>query len=222
MSLEHECISLVPLFDQLTHADKKTIESIVHQHHYQPGETVFSAGDSLDALMIIASGQVKVYQLAENGKEQLLYLLQTGDFEGESALFSQTTRQSFGEALLPTAVCQIERSDFQKLMLQYPSISINLLNEFGNRLSKLEKRTTQATTSSIESRLADYLVETAAGMQATTFKLPLKKKDLATYLGTTPETISRKLKDFEAQGLIVQGNGKQITIKDGDALTLIS
>ncbi|WP_137596876.1 Crp/Fnr family transcriptional regulator [Paucilactobacillus kaifaensis] len=222
MSLEHECISLVPLFDQLTHEDKKTIESIVHQHHYQPGETIFSAGDSLDALMIIASGQVKVYQLAENGKEQLLYLLQTGDFEGESALFSQATRQSFGEALLPTAVCQIERSDFQKLMMQYPSISINLLNEFGNRLSKLEKRTTQATTSSIESRLADYLVETAAGMQVTTFKLPLKKKDLATYLGTTPETISRKLKDFEDQGLISQGGGKKITIEDGDALTLIN
>jgi len=220
--LAHECVSLVPLFNQLTHADKETIESIVHQHHYQPGETIFSAGDSLDSLMIIASGQVKVYQLAENGKEQLLYLLKTGDFEGESALFSQTTRQSFGEALLPTAICQIERSDFQMLMQQYPIISINLLNEFGHRLSKLEKRTTQATTSSIESRLADYLVETSAGLKETTFKLPLKKKDLATYLGTTPETISRKLKDFEDQGFITQGGGKKVTILDSDALALIS
>lgn len=217
---EHNCVSLVPLFQQLTEAEQQTIESIVIHHHVQAGEIIFSAGDSIDELTIIATGQVKVYQLSENGREQLLYLLQAGDFEGESALFTKDHRQSFAQALLPTEVCQIRRDDFQKLMKQYPSISLNLLNEFGNRITSLEKRTTQAATESVESRLADYLVETCAAAQTATFRLPIKKKDLATYLGTTPETISRKLKEFEDHGWISQ-DAKQITIEDSDSLSLI-
>jgi CRP/FNR family transcriptional regulator len=220
MAEHHNCVSLVPLFQQLTEEEQATIESIVIHHHVAAGETIFAAEDDLDSLLIIASGQIKVYQLSENGKEQLLYLLQAGDFEGESALFSKSVRQSFGETLLPSEVCEIKRTDFQELMKHYPSISINLLNEFGHRITQLEKRTTQATTESVESRLADYLIETASAIDKNSFKLPLKKKDLATYLGTTPETISRKLKLFEADGLIQQ-QAKQITITDPDALSLV-
>lgn len=217
----HKCVSLVPLFSQLTESEQDTIESIVHQHHYQAGETIFAAGDPMDSLMIVASGQSKVFQLATNGKEQLLYLLTAGDFDGETALFSQTNHNSFGEALMPTLICSINRTDFQRLMQQYQTISLNLLNEFGRRLSDLEKRTTQTATTSVESRLADYLVDTAAQFESPSFKLPLKKKDLATYLGTTPETISRKLTELQQRGLINQTGNKQITITNQQELELL-
>ncbi|WP_057777993.1 Crp/Fnr family transcriptional regulator [Paucilactobacillus vaccinostercus] len=217
----HNCVSLVPLFSQLTESEQATIESIVHRHHYQAGETIFAAGDPMDALMIVASGQVKVFQLAANGKEQLLYLLTTGDFDGETALFSQANHNSFAQALMPTQICQINRPEFQRLMQKYPTISLNLLNEFGKRLTDLEKRTTKTATTSVESRLADYLVETAAQFESQNFKLPLKKKDLATYLGTTPETISRKLAELEQRGIITQTGSKQIQINDESALELL-
>lgn len=217
----HNCVSLVPLFSQLTADEQETIESIVHRRHYQAGEPIFDAGDPMDSLMIVASGQVKVFQLATNGKEQLLYLLTTGDFDGETALFSQTNHNSFAQTLMPTQICSITRSEFQRLMQKYPTISLNLLNEFGKRITELEKRTTKATTTPVESRLADYLVETAAQYQSAEFKLPLKKKDLATYLGTTPETISRKLTELEQRGLITQTGSKQIKINDESALELL-
>lgn len=216
----HECVQLVPIFQELATDQLDTIESIVRHHHFLPGETIFSADDQLDQLMIVASGQVKVYQLATNGREQLLYLLQTGDIDGEAALFENQHRTSFGEALVPTDVCSIRREDFQNLMRQYPSISINVLNVFGKRLSQLERQTTSTATESVEARLATYLTETAASLKTDTFKLPLKKKDLATFLGTTPETISRKLTKFEQHGLITQTTGKMVKINDADQLLL--
>lgn len=216
----HECVQLVPIFNNLANDQLDTIESIVRHHHYPAGSTIFSASDALDSLMIVASGQVKVYQLAANGREQLLYLLQTGDIDGEAALFENQQRSSFGEALVPTDICSIRREDFQALMQQYPSISINVLNVFGKRLSQLERQTTRATTESVEARLANYLTETAAALKTNTFKLPLKKKDLATFLGTTPESISRKLALFEQQALITQKPGKIIQINDADQLLL--
>lgn len=216
----HECVQLVPIFSELAADQLDTIEKIVRHHHYQAGETLFSAADALDQLMIVANGQVKVYQLAANGREQLLYLLQTGDIDGEAALFENQQRTSFAEALVPTDVCSIRREDFQALMQQYPSISIKVLNVFGKRLTQLERQTTSTATESVEARLANYLTETAAALKTNTFKLPIKKKDLATFLGTTPETISRKLTLFEQQGLITQQAGKVIKINDADQLLL--
>lgn len=203
---EHECVQLVPIFKELADEQLDTIETIVQHHHFPAGSTIFSADDPLDSLMILANGQVKVYQLAANGREQLLYLLQTGDIDGE--------------ALVPTDVCSIRRADFQALMQQYPSISINVLNVFGRRLTQLERQTTSTATESVEARLANYLTETAAALKTDAFKLPLKKKDLATFLGTTPESISRKLALFERQGLITQKAGKIIQINDADQLLL--
>lgn len=203
---EHECVQLVPIFKELADEQLDTIETIVQHHHFPAGSTIFSADDPLDSLMILANGQVKVYQLAANGREQLLYLLQTGDIDGE--------------ALVPTDVCSIRRADFQALMQQYPSISINVLNVFGRRLTQLERQTTSTATESVEARLANYLTETAAALKTDAFKLPLKKKDLATFLGTTPESISRKLALFERQGLITQKTGKIIQINDADQLLL--
>ena len=217
---EHECVQLVPIFKELADEQLDTIETIVQHHHFPAGSTVFSADDPLDSLMILANGQVKVYQLAANGREQLLYLLQTGDIDGEAALFGNQRRTSFGEALVPTDVCSIRRADFQALMQQYPSISINVLNVFGRRLTQLERQTTSTATESVEARLANYLTETAAALKTDAVKLPLKKKDLAAFLGTTPESISRKLALFERQGLITQKAGKIIQINDADQLLL--
>lgn len=217
---EHECVQLVPIFKELADEQLDTIETIVQHHHFPAGSTIFSADDPLDSLMILANGQVKVYQLAANGREQLLYLLQTGDIDGEAALFENQRRTSFGEALVPTYICSIRRADFQALMQQYPSISINVLNVFGRRLTQLERQTTSTATESVEARLANYLTETAAALKTDAFKLPLKKKDLATFLGTTPESISRKLALFERQGLITQKAGKIIQINDADQLLL--
>ncbi|AMV60312.1 transcriptional regulator, Crp/Fnr family [Pediococcus damnosus] len=218
---EHDCIKLVPLFDHLPDEDVDKIEAIITHKHYAAGESLFLDGDDLDTLMIVANGQVKVSKIAANGREQLLYLLQTGDFDGEGALFQDKTHTSSAVALIPTAVCQISRKNFQKLLSQSPSISMNLINEFGQRISSLEKRTTEAATESVEARIGSYLVETGASLDKDTFKLPIKKKDLAIYLGTTPETVSRKLTDFESKGWISQGPQKQIKLLDKDALVLL-
>lgn len=214
----HECVAMVPIFQDLGAVEQHEIEKIVRHQHYPAKATIFHDGDPLDSLLIIASGQVKVYQLAVNGREQLLYLLQAGDIDGQAALFEKQTQTSFGETLTPADICSIRRSDFQDLMAKHPSISLQVLNVFGQRLSQLEAQTTRTATESVEARLANYLIETSATFDDQTFKLPLKKKDLATFLGTTPETISRKLSLFEQKGLIAQLPGKQIKVLDGDQL----
>ncbi|GKT04247.1 Crp/Fnr family transcriptional regulator [Furfurilactobacillus entadae] len=217
-----DCLKLVPIFKTLAPDALAQVSQLVHEVTYPKGTTLFSAGESATALTIIASGQAKVYQLAANGREQLLYLLQSGDFDGEAALFNQSTRTSFAETLVESRVCTIARADFQQLLQTAPQLALNLVNAFGQRISQLETKTTAVSTTSIEGRLAGYLVETAASFPAQqSFTLPMPKKEIAVYLGTTPETVSRKLLAFQRSGWIEKRPGNQIIVRDADQLAML-
>jgi CRP/FNR family transcriptional regulator len=215
------CVRLVPIFQQLNHDAVRAIASLVRDHHYDEREQLFTAGTDADALVIIAHGQVKITQSTASGREQLLRLLQPGDFDGEAVLFTPTERTTTATALTGTQACTISRTDFQKLLQSTPALALNVLNALGQRVVALEAQATAANTASVAERLATYIVETGAGLGRSDFDLPLPKKDLAAYLGTTPETISRKLTEFSEQGWIEQSGRRHLVVKDSDALTMV-
>ena len=98
---------------------------------------------------------------------------------------------------------------------------MQILKEFANRLEGSEKQTTRFATEKVETRIALFLAEYVDDHDQNIVTLPMSKKDLASYLGTTPETLSRKLTDFEEQGIIKQQGQRKIKINDLDALLLI-
>lgn len=217
----NSCINLVPIFSHLEDSQKDEVLGLINSLNCKKGEMLYRAGDASDSLYIISSGKIKIYRLSESGKEQLVRILRAGDFTGELALFSETIHEAYAEAMLDTWICTVKRSDLQELLLKYPSISLKLLNEFSNRLDNSEKQTARFATEKVETRIALFLAEYAEDHKAINFKLPMSRKDLASYLGTTPETISRKLFELEDAGLIIQKPKSEIEIIDLDSLKLI-
>ncbi|MEH7110331.1 MULTISPECIES: Crp/Fnr family transcriptional regulator [Bacillaceae] len=217
----HSCVSLVPIFDHLDCEHMEEIRSLTQSANYQKGEIIFRAGDQADTLYIVNKGKIRIYRLSESGKEQLVRILNPGDFTGELTIFKKDFHESFGEAVEATDVCMIRQSDFQELLLKFPSISLKILAEFSMRLEQSEKQTTRFATEKVETRLALFLAECISHDQSNEITLPMSKKDLASYLGTTPETISRKLAELENQGYIEQKKQKKIKIINLDGLLLV-
>ena len=219
----HEtCISLVPIFNHLEKEQMDEIMAVTYPVSYKKGENIYSAGDKSDSLYIVSKGKIKIYRLSESVKEQLLRILHPGDFTGELALFSETVHEEYAEAIEETSVCTIRRSKLQQLLLKYPSISIKILAEFSSRLEQSEKQATGFATEKVETRIALFLVECLDDeKQSMEVVLPMNKKDMASYLGTTPETISRKLADLEETGYIKQISNKKIKILDLEGLQSI-
>ncbi|WP_338471119.1 Crp/Fnr family transcriptional regulator [Niallia sp. XMNu-256] len=216
------CVSLVPIFNHLEPVQMDEIMKTVHSASFKKGEIIYHAGDESDSLYIVNKGKIRIYRLSESGKEQLVRMLQPGDFTGELALFQNGVHEAYAEAIIDTDVCLIKRGDLQEFLLKYPSISLKILTEFSNRLQQAEKQTTVNATEKVETRLALFLVECSERNDgAHEFVLPMSKKDLASYLGTTPETISRRLTDLEEQRLIKQKPKKRIEILDLDGLLLV-
>jgi len=215
---EKSCISRVPIFNHLDEDKMKEISSLIESLSYHKGELVYQAGEPSDALYIISQGKMKIYRLSEQGKEQLLRMLYPGDFTGELALFSEKVHDSYGEALEDTRICSIRREDLQKLLLKYPTISMEILSEFSKRLDAQERQTATIATEKVETRIALYLIDLMDEEKENPFTLPMMKKDLASLLGTTPETISRKFLEFEERGLMLSLPQNRIRIIDREGL----
>lgn len=115
-------------------------------------------------------------------------------------------------------ICTIYQADVRELLRHYPDISLHMLAELSRRLGTSEKQTTAIATESINARLAQYLADQAEHADSPSFSLPMSRRYLASFLGTTPETVSRRLGEFEEAGWISQSDQRQITILDLDAL----
>lgn len=213
------CIMRVPIFNHLDDEKLEEIMSTIKTAHFEKGEIVYRAGQQSDSLYIVSKGKIRIYRLSESGREQLLRILKPGDFTGELALFRHSVHESFAEAMEETDVCIITRNDLQNFLLKYPTIALQILAEFSNRLDESERQAVRVATERVETRIALYLAEcmdnSGGSMEIT---LPMSRKDLASYLGTTPETVSRKLAELEAQGYIQQISGRKIRILDLDGL----
>lgn len=217
------CVSLVPIFNHLEDEQLDEIMKTTRSVTYKKNELIYHAGDESDSLYIINKGRVRIYRLSDSGKEQLVRMLNPGEFTGEMALFSESTHESYAEAIVDTKICMIKRSDLQEFLLKYPSIALKVIAEFSSRLEASEKQTTRFSTEKVETRIALYLAESLNDEElgAAEFTLPMSKKDLASYLGTTPETISRKFNDLEEKGYIKQITHKRIRVLDLDGLLLV-
>lgn len=215
------CVRLVPIFNHLPEAVMDKIGRSARKIVLEKGEHLFRAGERDDTLYIIHRGKVRIYHLTDSGKEQLVRILHSGDFTGELAIFQPgQVHENYAEALQRTEVCLIRQKDLQQYLTEYPEVAIQILAEMSRRLKESEKQIAQVATESVETRIISFLanlVDEDAG-DGPVVVLPMTKKDLASYLGTTPETISRKLSHLEQLGLIERLPKRKIKIPDLDRL----
>lgn len=209
------CAAQISIFKHLDSASLEEISNIAIHRTIKKGEMLFTPNDN-HGLYLISKGRIKVYEITPSGKEYLLRVLYQGDFVGEEALFSTEETYTYGEALSDVRVCIIDRKDFLELLTKHPSISLKLLEEFSRRMRQSAHQTA-TNAEPVRARLAEYLLNLSAAQDSDTIKIPLQLKELSSYLNTTPETISRSLRELEQQE-IIRRERRTITILQKEKL----
>ena len=206
------CLSKAALFSDLPQNLKEKLATVsTHQQRFPKGSIIRQPADSKNGMIVIDRGKARVYSLSSDGKETVLGILKKGDIEGQQNLFISSNNENFIEALDDTLVCSINRVDFQQLLEKTADLAVKLLNNFGEKLVELQHNTVLRNTLDAKERIMSYLQDLSVKQGRSTVKLQMKKKDLASLLGTTPETFSRKLKELEQEKRIATA-GKAITI----------
>lgn len=210
------CIELVPIFSNLTYDEMMEIAGITADRVYEKNNMIYLAGDKGEKLYVIHKGKVKISRLSDSGKEQVIRILGPGEFMGDLSLFSHSSLTDNAEALEETTVCVINGEEIKTLMLKYPTIAFKVLEELSRRLEKAENLIENINLHGVERRLADTLLDMADNKGEIVLKM--SRKDLASHLGMSRETLSRKLTFFQEQGLIELIGHKRIVILDKESL----
>jgi len=210
------------LFSGLSEPYIRQLEQIGQIRSYQKKESIFFEGEPADGFYIVMSGKVKIFKLSSEGREQILHIFDPGEPFGEAAVFAGALFPANSSAMEKTEVFYIPRAAFERLIQENPSLSLNLLAILSRRLMIFARMIGDLSLKEVPGRLATYLlIASAKKGGSNSITLDLTKTQLASLLGTIPETLSRILSRMQRAG-IIEVKGSNIEIKNREELEKIS
>ncbi len=217
---KHEaCVRKVPIFSELDSEKISKLNNLVKNREFKNGELIYLEGEIGENIYIIESGLVKLYRSSEDGNQYILRLLKEGDFFGELVLFKEEKLSSSAEAVGDCSICLLPKNGLEKLIKSSSELSYKLLAAITSRLNKTENKLQSLALEDAKEKTMRLLLELAreSGIKkekGILINLPLSRNGLANLIGTTQETLSRKLSELQQEGLISMQGQKKILIKN--------
>jgi CRP/FNR family transcriptional regulator len=211
-------IARVPLFEGLPSQQIEELAMILTDQVFRKGETIFSEGEEGNGFYVVITGRVKIFKLSVEGKEQILHFFGPGEPFGEVPVFTGQHFPANAEALEESRVFFFPRKSFTDLIRKNPSLALNMLAILSKRLRRFAGLIDDLSLKEVPGRLAAYLLYLRDQNKGSKdLDLTITKAQLASLLGTIPETLSRILGKLSGQGLI-ETDGRRIRILNPEAL----
>jgi CRP/FNR family transcriptional regulator len=201
-----KALSQCALFEGISDDERSALLEIATKRNLPKNTTLFGEGDRAEGFYLILSGGVKVFKISPDGKEHILHIFGPGEPLGEVPVFSGKDFPAFAETLKQSDLLYFPRSRFLDLASRQPQILLNMLATLSTRLRRFTQKIEQLTLKEVASRLSETLLEMAEGSSVAgrgdLVELRITKGQLASQLGTTPETLSRTFQKMTRLGLI--------------------
>jgi CRP/FNR family cyclic AMP-dependent transcriptional regulator len=211
----------VPLFSDLSEVELARFNDVVREREYPKNSVILFEDDPGDALFIVASGQVKVVLIGEDGREVILSVLSDGDFFGEMSLIDDEPRSAHVIAMKDSSLLVLRRDDFQQQIQQLPSIALKVLKVLVGRLRRADAKIGGLVLLDVNGRVAKLLLDLADESGGPRITRKLTHHTIAQMIGSSRETVSRAMRELTDRGLI-DVSRREITIKNRDGLATLA
>lgn len=182
------------------------------ERSFRPRQVLFSAGDPAERVYLLLKGRVKIYQVAENGKEIILDIVGKGDVVGDMAVVEAGERTASAQAIDETVAVSISWEDFSHLIQQSPKLGFAMMELMAHRLAGMQRTFMNIVSKPVSARLADTLLNR---QEDGIVHLGLTHQELAQTIGTSRETVTALLSRFVTLGAIAPtSDGFRITDED--------
>jgi CRP/FNR family transcriptional regulator, dissimilatory nitrate respiration regulator len=203
MASDLEIIGSALIFQGLPGQQLEQIKEVAVSRNYARGEIVFMEQDKGNGFYLVAEGMVKVFKVSPSGKEQILHVFGPGEPFGEVPVFSGKRFPANAETIRKSRLLFFPRTAFLDLITAHPSLALNMLAVLSMRLRQFTNQVENLSLKEVPARLAAYLLYLSTEQERDDFvTLHISKGQLASLLGTIPETLSRILSRMSKQGLI--------------------
>jgi len=213
-----DTISRVPSFSGLPENQLEKIKDIAVDRHFNKGEIIFSDGEEGGGFFVVVEGLVKIFKASIGGKEQILHIYGPGEPFGQVAVYAGRSYPASAQAIAKSHVLFFPRAAFVDLITRMPSLTMNMLAVLSKRLREFTVQVENLSLKEVPGRLAGYLiylVDEQGKDDAVT--LSISKGQLASLLGTIPETLSRIFARMTELNLI-EMDGRNIKLLNRNGL----
>lgn len=209
----------VDLFSDLKDAEIEAISRILYVNMYRRNQLIFQEGEDGNALYIVLDGKVKLCLYDEDGREYVLDIIGKPGFFGELALIDELPRSANAIAMEMSDLLIVRRNDFMKILMDNPSISINIMRVLATRLRMADERIKSLAFLNVEGRVLKYLLDIGekSGIKMKDYIIIEKgptQIEIANSCGCSRETVSRMMTSLVRKGLL-SVRRKQYTLYPG-------
>jgi len=174
---------------------------------YKKGAYIFREGEPIYGIYFIQHGGVKVITTTLRGREQIVRLAKEGQILGHRGL-GRTYYYFNAVALIDSLICFVDKDLFYDACMHSPEFAYNLIFFYASELRRAEIRVKFQAQMNVRERvaMAFYYCFEVFGLNPKTklLNVVLSRRDIADLAGTTPEQVTRQLKDFEKENLIIR------------------
>ncbi len=189
------------------------IKSLGRIRAFGKDEILFNAGDSANGFYYVLYGEVRIFRMDNHGKEVEVVRINPGDFFGEAVVFVSDKFPAFAQAVKDTETLFFSKKTIFQHIDKDPTIARFFISLLAKKCIVLNKRIETLELRTVRQRLAQFILSQYQGQQSDVIVLNMKKIELARFIGTISETLSRNLKLMQEDNLI-EVQGRKIRVKD--------
>ena len=195
-----------PFWESMSSADKDTFLRTSAQVQFSKGNTIHT-GEECTGVILIKSGSLRIYLLSDEGKEVTLYRLYPGDIcmLSASCVLDSITFDVFVDAEEMSECIVVGGCAYESLSLHMPEAKIFALETALSRFSDVMWVLQQVLFMSMDKRLAIFLLDEISKNHSDT--VSLTHEQIAKYMASAREVVSRMLKYFASEGIVAVSRG---------------
>lgn len=215
MAVEASFLGDSPYFSSLNGDELNLIHKLVFERECERGDLIALEGEPAKALYLVFFGAVKIFKTSLDGKEQILSIARPGESFNDVPVFDGATNPFSAQAMGPVVIYGIEKRDFDKILRDYPQVTLNVINILAKRIRHLTSLVEDLSFRPVIRRVAKILLEYAG--DGAGFGQRLTQQEMAALAGTAREVVARSLKALESEGAL-RMERHRIVITDREAL----
>jgi CRP/FNR family transcriptional regulator len=209
-------------FDIFQHITDEEYEELDLVHNYieaSDGEYIYFPHENRNKLYFAKAGFIRLGYIDEHGNEIVKEIIQKGEVFGQLTLEKNNSLDEFARAYKSdVSLCAFTMDDFLRILQRKPEMAIAFSFHLGNKLRKVENRLLNILNKDVKSRLAQLLIQLAVDNGSIKDNVAVVDKyltheDIAGLIGSSRQTVTTTLNQFEKQGLITISK-KDISIHD--------
>jgi CRP/FNR family transcriptional regulator len=203
------CIGHLWVFENLKPEELGALVKAAERRLYPKGQEVFTQGQPAYQMFLIKAGRVKLSKVTAEGEEITLDIRKGGDFLGENMLLEDTAYPLTATCLAETLICGFDQEGFERLVLEYPNIGLQVIKNLSHRIDWLTSRVGSLSFTNLEDRLYHVLAHVARehgvqGQKGYAIQFPLTHEELGFLVGAHRVSITRALKALRESGKVIQ------------------